>query len=248
MAVPEVVPEAVSAQDRRANRFVGLLIVEQSLRGRDGHYFEYDRSVRQAALDRGLQSQILAHRRVEPEITAPGGVAGIFRHSFHDNLTGSTLTRLTLDPLLSNLCYYADLSKGMDRRVDSGWIVFVPTIDHRQLLAWVWWLLRRKPASAPTIVFLFRTTYLRGAGVGRWSHSAIWLKIAFRLLERLGRSRVIRMATDSGNLAREYGKMTSLPFEVLPIPHCVHPRLRDGSRRVGDRRPLRFISLGDARL
>ncbi len=72
---------------------------------------------------------------------------------------------------------------------------------------------------------------------------------AFRELERLARKgHAIRLASDSGRLADQIGLLTSLPVEVLPIPHTPPDAAAPaGEVAAAPRERLRFASLGNAR-
>jgi len=74
------------------------------------------------------------------------------------------------------------------------------------------------------------------------------LAIVFRELERVGKPGAIRLVTDSALLAEEYQPLTSIPFEVLPIPHTDGMGQAVKAEVIPPKEArIRLVTLGDAR-
>jgi glycosyltransferase involved in cell wall biosynthesis len=116
-------------------------------------------------------------------------------------------------------------------------VFFAHTFVRGQILALA--LLPAMLRHQPHYSFIYLLRYEPGYYQGRVS------RLAFRLLRRLARSHTIRLASDSERLAREFARLTTLPIEVLPIPHL--PQMPTAEpRRTGDP-SCHFVSLGNPR-
>jgi glycosyltransferase involved in cell wall biosynthesis len=213
-------------------------IVDPCLKDMEGHHFEYDRSVAEAARRRGYEVLVLGHRQVEAAIDVRLDVRKTFRRDIWESFTSLALLPGRLNLWRTNRSFYDDLCRGLSgTELTPGSVVFGHMITSRQLLGWAWWCRRLPAATAPQVVLLLRyqaAFYRDGVSME-----------AFRLLELAARNRPIRLATDSARLARHYRRLTTLPIEVLPIPHTVEAAPAPPGRGPG--RPLRLVSLGNAR-
>jgi glycosyltransferase involved in cell wall biosynthesis len=213
-------------------------IVDPCLKNLEGHHFEYDRSVAEAARRRGYEVLVLGHCQVEAAIGGRLDVRKTFRHDIWDSFASVGTLRGQFAPWLANRSFYGDLCRGLaGARLTPGSVVFGHMITSRQLLGWAWWCRRLPVAMAPQVVLLLRyqASFYQDAVAAR----------AFRLLESAARQRPIRLATDSARLARRYRRWTKLPIEVLPIPHTVAVASHGAGRDPA--KPLRVVSLGNAR-
>jgi glycosyltransferase involved in cell wall biosynthesis len=110
-----------------------------------------------------------------------------------------------------------------------------------QVLGWAWFASRFAGAEAPRIVLMLRFQ-------SDWYADPIAQR-GFRKLEKIAGNGRIRIVTDSARLVEDYASVTSLPIDVVPIPHMrtpVGPHTWP-SRAKGGVQPLRFVSLGNAR-
>jgi len=222
-----------------------LLVVDPNLADDSGHYAAYLESFRDEVIRRGLTLRVLANRKVGPRIQSALAAEPVFRYDlFHAFPRARWMGRIPA-PILSNSAHFVDLRTGL-RGADRRSLVFVPTIDHRHMLAWGWWLSLRSRGRLPHVVMLLRYNYTEFVGQLRWRPEVRWARRALRLLERAAHGR-LRLATDSERLAEEYRELTGLDIEVFPIPHTddvVHHR---AASRTDESARLRFVSLGDAR-
>src|SRR5262245_6527749 len=211
-----------------------LIILDPNLRNLQGHYFEYDRSVAEAAIRKGLECVILCHR----EAALPSGLefaihrvysADIWRtlpgerYDSKGNIAGMSarLASETLD------CLASWPLKGGD-------ILFLPTITQVQL-----------PGSAA----LAEALGPRGVCLRimlRYQPSFYDSPIAaqaFRRLEEAAKRASVSLCTDSHRLAQALGTLTVLPIQVFPIPHT--DQLGECSKTLQKvDSPIHLVSLG----
>lgn len=123
-------------------------------------------------------------------------------------------------------------------------VLFVPTADHRHVLAFSWWMQRFSPGHEPRVILLMRYNYL----TPEYSQiaSLIWVRRTFEKIERLAMGRRLELVTDSQRLAHEYQLFTKLPVKVLPIPH-VPEQAAECSNLSRDEDAVNYVCLGDAR-
>lgn len=143
--------------------------------------------------------------------------------------------------ILVNPTFYFELRRALDRiGFDERDLAFCHTATHHQLLEWALFAANLAPAQFPRVVLLLRYP------PAFYYPSLPHFKLAFRLFEQAYQAGKLRLATDSERLAGDFAEHTSVPLEVLPIPHA-----RPGAaaaRAVGQRRAkICFASLGNAR-
>ncbi|MFA7329209.1 MAG: glycosyltransferase family 4 protein, partial [Candidatus Ratteibacteria bacterium] len=127
-------------------------------------------------------------------------------------------------------------------------VLFAPMVDHRQMLAWAWWLRSRPPECSPTVVLMFRFSYFHIKRNTFLSRPEILAKLGFKALEKTATRHRIRIVTDSERLADEYRGMTKLPLEIFPIPHTENiSQIKEPNAGISPKGNLRFVFLGDAR-
>ncbi|MBX9698675.1 MAG: glycosyltransferase, partial [Acetobacteraceae bacterium] len=216
-------------------------IVDPSLRDFVGHHFAYDVSVAEAAEAAGFRAVALGPRDARPEVTARLPVTPVFRRDIWGKHPWSRpfpgVLKRVVDHALCIRDFDVDLRAGLDGlALPPGSVVLGHMITAKHLPG-----LARAAARLPpgvTLVLLLRyQPFFYDNPIG---------DRAFRRLEALARQgRRIRLASDSARLAREIGRLTTLPVEVLPIPHTPPETDSPGARRDGA--PVRFASLGGAR-
>lgn len=229
-----------------------LILIDNSLQSRAGHYLNYDQSIYRCVIARGDHCRILARIDVSPQVESLIPVEPVFRYDFHQGFHSTFWSRspriaLIYDFLKANFEFYKDLERSVAALEDDDTIL-MPAVNHRQLLGWTLWLQKVKPLRKGQIVLLSRLNYVDVEDpnwgkpqriMARWAHSAL-AKSAY-----VG---AVRLTTDSERLASEFSALTELKYEVLPIPHTEHIVTNVPSAIPDKERGLtRFISLGDAR-
>lgn len=217
-------------------------IVDSCLKDLVGHHFEYDHAVANEAVRLGYDVQVLAHQNVKAEVTDHLECLPAFR----DDIWQVDQRWARISPEWgawhANKRFYYDLEAIVGHtRWSADSIVFGHMITARQLLAWAWWCQGLAVESCPQVVLLLR--YQKSFYEDKISRKA------FRLLERTAHHLPIRLATDSARLAADFASLTSMPIEVLAIPHTAQVSLSAttiADSNVENRR-LRLVSLGNAR-
>lgn len=173
-----------------------LYILDPNLKSIGGHYYEYDKAVAEAA----AECVILCHRDADlpPGLNTMSAYSGdIWGHPRAWWLPGRC------DPLLHR-SFYRETMQAIGLQTLSSDIIFVPTVIGGQLLACAK-LAEKLPAARFVVTLRYQP--------GFYTHV-----IARRAFRRMERSRKVTLSTDTHRLAREFGKLTSLPVEVFPIP------------------------------
>jgi glycosyltransferase involved in cell wall biosynthesis/2-polyprenyl-3-methyl-5-hydroxy-6-metoxy-1,4-benzoquinol methylase len=214
-----------------------LIILDPNLKNLLGHYFEYDRSVGEAALLKGLECIILAHRQAALPPGLPFTIHSVYSSDIWKSLPGETYHTERNITAVSAAFTSETLEFLTSRPLNRGDILFLPTIAKAQL---------------PGAAALAEGLGPRGAHLHimlRYQHAFYDGPIAataFLRLEEVAKDSSISLCTDSHRLARDLGTLTVLPIHVLPIPHTDH--------LVGLRHPppeptgrIHFVSLGNAR-
>jgi glycosyltransferase involved in cell wall biosynthesis len=215
-------------------------IVDPSLRDFVGHYFAYDASIIRAAQSMGYRAMVLGPRDADAAITAAVPLVAAFRrgiwerHPWTRHLSG--LARRAVDHVLCARDFGADLRGALTGvRLPPGSVVLGHMITAKHLPGFAREAERLPPDVTLVLLLRYQPLFYDHAVGDR----------AFRRLEALAKAgRRIRIASDSARLAREIGRLTRLPVEVLPIPH-VPDEAAVTERASGA--PLRFASLGGAR-
>jgi glycosyltransferase involved in cell wall biosynthesis len=217
-------------------------IVNPCLKNLVGHYFEYDRSLVAPARQRGYEVVILGHQQAEPAISEMMPLQKSFTRDIWHTYPSLKHLNANVDFFVCNLHFYRELRRALSKiSITSNSVVFAHTFTTAQLLAWAWYAWSLPSQTAPQIVLLLR--YQPAFYANR---CAEW---AFRILEHVSKRGRIRLASDSHRLAEQYGRLTFIPVEEFPIPHTEHISLSSEASIAAEGvcKPLRFVSLGDAR-
>ncbi len=213
-------------------------IVDPTLQNLVGHHYAYDVAVAHAARQSGYVPLILAHRQAEREIAEQVGVEPTFAEDMWGARRPVTWLGRALAKLPANVRFLHTLA-ARARRLPPRSIVFVHSFIDRQILglALLPLLLGRKRSLAYVYLLRYQPDFYRSAVAA----------CAFYLLERISERCGVRLATDSERLRDLLEELTTLPIEVLPIPH-VPPEACDGATCPSDgERGCRLVSLGSAR-
>ena len=233
----EQAPAAAAASDARPV----CCIVDPSLRDFIGHHFSYDNALAAGAADAGFQPVILAHKDVSATIAGRVHLRPCFRR---DMWGSSPLVRYLPAQhqaegtiRLANRDFYRDLKAGLrGLALPPRSVLFAHMIFRHQLPALARFVQDQPPDGPLDIILLLRYQPA--------FYDNPQCCEAFQSLERAAASgRRVRLASDSARLARELGRLTTLPIEVMPIPHTS----ADAAPRAAPHERMRFVSLGNAR-
>jgi glycosyltransferase involved in cell wall biosynthesis len=213
-------------------------IVDPTLKDLVGHYYAYDAAVAQAASQCGYTPLILAHRLVGREIAGRLRVEPSFSADMWGERPPASRFGRALAKLRANYVFLVTLFARI-RRLPPRSIVFVHSFLDRQILglALLPLMLGRRRAHAYVYLLRYQPDRYR---------SAVAVS-AFFLLERIAARHGVRLATDSERLRDLLEQVTTLPIEVLPIPHAPPIACTDAARPSEPTRRCRLVSLGSAR-
>ncbi|WP_353861937.1 glycosyltransferase [Azospirillum formosense] len=216
-----------------------LVLVDQSFIGYEGHHYEYNMSIAEAAADRGLSVTVAANRRVAVAANRDDvRILPWFRHSW-----GEASNWERAEGFVEELVRLIE-EEGLGPE-DHVLVHTVSTVEFIQLLRFFDGLLACEARPLPTVHLLSRRDPQEYGPDGLRSVSEIW--------GRIGRSAAVsakcRLHSDTVELARMHRDLTGVDFGVLPIPfryRLVENRGRPPGGSSGG--PVTIFYLGDARL
>ncbi len=215
-----------------------VCIVDPNLKDFVGHYYEYDAAVARGARASGCTPVILGNRQMEPSVAGATQAIAAFSEDIWGTRRPATRLGRLLERLRANLRFGHELAQHMVRLPENT-VVFAHTFADRQLLGLALLPLRLYRRRSLQYVYL-----LRYQPAFYMSHEA---GVAFRLLEWLAKRRQVRLATDSERLGLQLEQLTSLPIEVLPIPHVPAEAASAPPTSQDTARLPCCVSLGNAR-
>ncbi len=226
-----------------------LLIVEEALKDRRGHWYEYDKAVRSINAARGVSVVVAAHQSVAPEIMTELNAAPVFRYTNWDQIYYSARP---FKRYWGVLVHNWRVWRAMDRFLkDSEPFdhIFVPTVAVFHLAAWFFLCMRHKNKKFKRLTLLFRNNagrYVAGQSRPVFKRSSYILRQLLRSFGPWVRDGAVCLATDSSRLSAEYTALCGLPFQTFP-----HALIRTHTatvhlRKSGD--PVVLACLGPARL
>jgi glycosyltransferase involved in cell wall biosynthesis len=227
-----------------------LLIVEEALKNRQGHWYEYNRAIIQEARRRNIHTTILAHQTIEEDLRLEMDAQPYFPVTSWDQAYYHPAEwRRYLGILRHNF----RVARWMQRHFaanDPYDVVLVPTVVLYHWLAWRWLAFRGGGPHFRKLVLTTRNNageYDPATHGYQYGASAKVLRrvvASFRSLVKSGR---VELASDSSRLAAQHAKLCGVPFTTYP-----HPRPSDHlpwpEAKVHDpQRPIVFSALGPPR-
>ncbi|SDT98577.1 Glycosyltransferase involved in cell wall bisynthesis [Verrucomicrobium sp. GAS474] len=228
-----------------------LFILSPELHDDSGHYLPYDLALQKGAAALGLDSLVLTRLGFVPPPGSPLAFRPAFRHDIwgKNAVPGGADGRLLakgvptekLRAAFANRAFLADLRTHLPASaLTPESVVFVHSFLHGQIAGLVDWYAALPPARRPQLKLLFRYPF--------YFFDAAFLDAAFEALHRLPGSREsVTCFSDSEELARLYGARIGRPVHLLPFPHASFADA-DPEAREREARPIRCVSLGNARI
>ena len=221
-----------------------LLLVNPHLRGAQGHCLPYDLSVREEGRKRQHEVFVFGSRAMEAEVRAALDAIPHFPSTASPSPGGGPSVLRKLRGAGQMLRFLGAVRRTLAYRAGGSRVFFYPNCgDLVESLVLALGLYLAPADAKARHVLLFRWNP-PDAGPAR-----AWVQRTFRLLEMAARRHSLRLVTDSERLARAYRGVTSLPFEVVPIPH-VPPGVDGGSGAeppATAAAPPRLVYVGGAR-
>jgi len=235
---------------------VNWIIADQTLTSYMGHSFEYARAICEQVRSSGGSATVLAGASVSDKVIEELGAIPCFHSGLDEDFAAPLYPLLPqrLHRLAREYNYYRHLRAvyadlvAQEKRVvlDRHTVVLFPTVRHNQIAPIVKWAKRVAGTGGPRFCLVLRFTAF--ATYSQPSLTEGLYRRAFRSLERSRVRERFRLFSDSDLLAREYRDHTSLPVEILPIPH-VEGRAGNVAADSGNGSPgpIRLTYAGDAR-
>jgi glycosyltransferase involved in cell wall biosynthesis len=222
-----------------------ILLVEENLRSRNGHWFQFAYSLKLAERDADCQIEMAAGRSAGPEVVSVLGATPVFSRSRLDKGGLSRWRGLRNFAFLwHNWLFYRELLNFLKEREPFD-IVFFPTASHYQLFA-ISRLQRRHPnyLRRAAIFFVQQPTWWpMGAQEPRADKIAGLLKLQlarFRGLQQNGRT---VFAVETSRARQEFEDLAGIKVGLWPHPVAVAV----ASPRAKANGPVIFGSFGFAR-
>ena len=251
-----------------------FIIVDQSLKGFDGHHYEYDLAVARAAAGRGYAVAVLANKRFSDTGTFPATIVPWFPESSyeaHRNTPAALILRAITPlpaPMRRMIIAAGSLARRVIRRLGKGPGPSPALPGLGKSLAE--WLEREqlRPEDHVFIHSLSNAEFLSLSRVLTETRAVATFHVLLRrdaeeenavtqahggvgpaLLALVGSPEPgtrLRLYADTRQLAEQYDALGGSPrFGVLPIPHCLDEQSPPPDRGPG--LPLRLVYLGNAR-
>lgn len=214
-----------------------LYIFDQGLKGLVGHYYEYVRSIVEAAEAEGIRCVVGCHVEAGDGSFASFDLYSVFRDDVWGTIPGEDYHSAASMNGISDR-FMEDASRILaEHPIKPGDMIFLPNIAKPHVVAAT--LIAEKFAPMGVLThFMFR--YPAAHFEGETAEQC------FRRIEAVAADHDVSLCTDSHRLAENLAVLTPLPFVVFPIPHTWHKETkRDLARAKG--RPLHCVSLGNAR-
>jgi glycosyltransferase involved in cell wall biosynthesis len=226
----------IAPTDRRAR----LLIVEEALKNRSGHWYEYNRAIVEEARNRGHEVTLLAHRDIEPEIREQLKADAFFPVTSWDLGYNHPVTLIRYLGILHHNCrvvrwmirHFRDQTEPYD-------IVLVPTVVLYHWLAWRYLYFWGKGKWFHKLVLISRNNageYDPSTGNYVFTASARALKLAVSLFGKPVAEGGVQLGSDSSRLAEQHESLCGVPFVTFPHPrpsaHLPLPEARDNAKEM----------------
>lgn len=226
-----------------------LLIVEEALKDRRGHWYEYNRAIVGEARGRGVATTLLAHRGLDAELRDELQALPYFPvTSWDGGYNHPSAARRYLGLLRHNLRLIRWMSRHFATHPPYD-VVLVPTVVLYHWLAWRWLAARWRGRCFQKLVLTTRNNageYDPATGGYQFNASAQVLRRVVGSFGSLVRRGVVELASDSARLAAQYQALCGVPFTTYPHPRPTEHLPLEAPAQVPGR-PLVFAALGPPR-
>ena len=199
------------------------LIVEDALRDRKGHWFEYVSTFHDGLRASGDEVEILADRRADAEIVRRLNARPVLPESIWRRMSDGAgpLRRFARVPLHALATRQAIVRWFRQHQPPD--LIFVPTVLVHHLLGWTWLLkgpLRRSPAR---VLLFFPNTPVRlnpADGKPEWIPSPtarLFCRLVRSLRSDVAQGRVV-LGAETLPMRDALSRLTEVPFTYLPHP------------------------------
>jgi len=228
-----------------------LLIVEEALKDRTGHFYEYVKSVAELNAAAGGETMVVCHARTDPAICKELNAFPLFPRSNWDGVYNYPQAWKRYFGIVRHNWLVYRIMRRFVRAHGPFDLLFAPTVVIHQLIGWRLLMVRHGGANACVgrIAMLFRNnagSYAAGSSVPSFKRSTAILKAAMQSFRPLIATGQAKFVTDSAKLATEYRLLSRIEPEVWPSPR-VSPYVDLGVDTRSPDAPVVFACLGPAR-
>ena len=200
-----------------------LLIVEEALKNRNGHWYEYNRAIAAEARKQGVTVTILAHKEIEAEIQIELDALPFFPVTSWDQIYNHSVPFIRYIGILRHNFLIARLLENYFKKQNHIYdVVLVPTTVLYHWLAWRWLVHRGAGNWFRKVVLTTRNNaaeYDPSKGDYLFRGSARLLAKVLRSFRGPVARGEVELASDSDRLAQQHSQLGNVHFET----YC-HPR------------------------
>lgn len=226
-----------------------LLIVEEALKDRVGHWYEYNKAIVEEARSRGIEVTLLVHQDIEQDVCEELQATPWFPVTSWDQGYYHPNAILRYLGIVKHNLLVARLMMKYFKKAPESDVVLVPTVVLYHWLAWRWLTAIGSKRWFKKLVLTTRNNageYDSNTDSYRFNASAKVLAKVLRSFKGLVQSGVVEMASDSSKLAEQYNSLCGVPFHTYPHPRIVlDAPLKSVSRETSSR--LIISALGPPR-
>ena len=223
-----------------------LVIVEEALKTKAAHFYEYVKSVAALNATDGGETLVVSHAETEPAIIQELDAYPLFERSNWDGVYNHQQAwRRYWGIVKHNWLVYRVMSRFVKQHEPID-LLFAPTVVIHHIFGWRL-LMWRHPRRIRQMVLLFRNnagSYPDGSSTPLFKRSTKILKWALQSFRGLIASDCVRFATDSARLAREYKLLSGIEPEVWPSPRIAP---FEPLKKTAPKESVTFACLGPAR-
>jgi hypothetical protein len=195
-----------------------LWVMENGLIDETGHHFNNSLGLRQACLQRGIETRFLVHREAPPKVIEALEAQAIFRHVPYEEASRDPLA----GPLESLFIQGKAFADGFDAAVGEGLgpedLVFVPTTMQHELYGCALGLSRLAPERRPRLILNFMIENFLVPGTMDLGWHACLYRFAIRELARVAHAKNVLLTANGKRMAEFLGAALAQPVAEYPMP------------------------------
>ncbi|MGB0154247.1 MAG: glycosyltransferase [Verrucomicrobiales bacterium] len=199
-----------------------ILIVEEALKNRSGHWYEYNRAIVEEARNQGHEVTLLAHTAIESDIRDELDAEPFFPVTSWDQVYYHPKAwRRYIGILRHNLSIAKLLQRHFNKLHEPYDIVLVPTVVLYHWLAWRWLVWQGTGNWFRRVILTTRNNageYNHESGSYVFNSSAKVLAAILRTYRGPVKRGSVELASDSSILCQQYEELCGLPFRAYPHP------------------------------
>lgn len=215
-----------------------LLIVEEALKNRNGHWYEYNKAIIEEARSRGIEVTLLVHKDIETDICDELGATPWFPATSWDLVYSRSNPAIRYFGFLRHNFLVARWMTRHFRKNPPYDVVLVPTVVLYHWLAWRWLVIPGSGLWFKKVILTIRTN------VGKYDPEKdnysfnLSTKIFGKIIKTFKQSvknNIVVFATDSNKLAEQYQLLSGIPFRTYPHPRTIKNMPERDSRTIKDK-------------